>query len=365
MLQSFHILLLRLLSGANLLTVLLLWTAAGSVYLNPQQWPTLALAGLAFPIFAVINACFIPVWLLLSRIRLWIPLAGFACCFGTLYTYCPVNIPSPHPKGSIKVVSYNTMGFGHYLADEQDRNVIANYLKESNADIICVQEGGGSDRTFRNKILNLLPHLPYHHRMPVGHEGNMMACISRYPILKAEQINYKSNANGSVAYLLKLADKDTLVVVNNHLESNHLSQSDRDRYKSLIKRPEETPVKKSSTLLARKIRNAGRSRGSQVDSVAAYVDRQLAMGRSVILCGDFNDTPISYARHRLSQRLTDTYTATANGPGFSFNRDGILVRIDHLMCSGDWQPYSCRVDRSIRASDHFPISCYLKRKPRS
>ena len=363
MLKTARNLIFNLLTGANLLAAMLLAASAGSVYANPSSWPTVALLGLAFPVFAATNGCFLLLWLVVCRKRAWLPLTAFAVCGGSLYTYCPVNVPSPHPKGCIKILTFNTMDLGGNLKDENGESVIARYMRDSGADIICFQEGG-SRHTWEKNLLPMMDRLPYHDRQSVGHEGNALGCLSRFPIVSSEPITYESDANGSIAYLLELGEGDTLVIVNNHFESNHLTQSDRDRYKDLITNPDGSPVRQSSRLLLTKIRQAGKNRGAQVDSVAAYIDRQLQMGRSVIACGDFNDTPISYACHTLSQRLTDTYRATASGPGFTFNRDGILVRIDHLFCSADWKPYGCVVDRSIRTSDHYPLTCYLKRIPK-
>lgn len=31
-----------------------------------------------------------------------------------------------------------------------------------------------------------------------------------------------------------------------------------------------------------------------------------------------------------------------------------------MMCSDDWEPYECKIDRKISSSDHYPIVCYLK-----
>lgn len=136
----------------------------------------------------------------------------------------------------------------------------------------------------------------------------------------------------------------------------HLSQDDRSQYHEMVVNPENSTPKASSRMLVSKISNASVVRSRQTVITAAYVERLLKAGKSVILCGDFNDTPISYTRHRIaSTGLTDAYVATANGIGRSFNRDAIYVRIDNMFCSPDWKPYDCQVDASIKESDHYPI----------
>ena len=93
----------------------------------------------------------------------------------------------------------------------------------------------------------------------------------------------------------------------------------------------------------------------------AFIDSVGQEGKTFIVCGDFNDTPVSYAHHLFCSRMTDAYRATANGVGRTFNRNAMYVRIDHIFCSEEWKPFACTIDRSIETSDHYPVSCYLKR----
>ena len=62
---------------------------------------------------------------------------------------------------------------------------------------------------------------------------NGVGIHTRFPIIKKERILYDSHANGSVAYYLKV-NKDTIIVINNHLEGTHLSNEDRNKYKQII-----------------------------------------------------------------------------------------------------------------------------------
>ena len=100
-------------------------------------------------------------------------------------------------------------------------------------------------------------------------------------------------------------------------------------------------------------------------SVAADSLHQYVLAHAdypIILCGDFNDTPISYTRRVVSQSLTDCFVETGMGLGLSFNQKGFNLRIDHIMCSNHFEPYNCRVDDKMDASDHYPIMCWLEKK---
>ena len=73
---------------------------------------------------------------------------------------------------------------------------------------------------------------------------------------------------------------------------------------------------------------------------------------------------LSHAHCTIAKDLTDCYIASGNGPGISYHRGGFFVRIDNIMCSDDWEPYECKVDDKIDVSDHYPIICKLKMRPK-
>ena len=83
---------------------------------------------------------------------------------------------------------------------------------------------------------------------------------------------------------------------------------------------------------------------------------------SVIVCGDFNDTPISYAHKVFADALTDCYVSSGFGPGFSYHENRMFVRIDHMFCSDEWEPFGAKVDSKVKTSDHYPLICWLKKR---
>jgi endonuclease/exonuclease/phosphatase (EEP) superfamily protein YafD len=107
-------------------------------------------------------------------------------------------------------------------------------------------------------------------------------------------------------------------------------------------------------------------RAPQADGVAAYVDSLLhspsSHCRSIILCGDFNDGPVSYAHRVVGQQLADCFRESGNGPAITYHANAFYVRIDHIFCSDDWVPIECYVERKIDFSDHFPLVCRLKKR---
>lgn len=350
---------MRLATGASIATVILMWLSAASVYFSPENHGWLGVWGLFFPIFAVGNAFSLVSWLLIHPKRAFVPIIGFLCCFSTLRAYCPLNFPSSPPKNSIKVLSFNTMTFGFGEKNAQGKNGVLSYIENSHADIACLQEAeypGDWDKDYAN----LKKRMPYSKVLNNKPWHTFIRCISRYPIIGTDEIEFKDTGNGAGIFKLLLAPKDTLYVINVHLQSDGFSPHDKTGYKEIVINNKTGQIKTTFISMLRKLSAASRKRGEQTDLVTKYIDRH--EGKSIILCGDFNDSPVSYVHHELSKRLKDAYVGTANGAGFSYDRDGILVRIDNILYSSDWKPYGAIVDRSIKYSDHYPIYTFFTRQ---
>ena len=98
----------------------------------------------------------------------------------------------------------------------------------------------------------------------------------------------------------------------------------------------------------------------QAEMISDYIHNHQNM--SIVLCGDINDTPISYTHHILTKHLTDCYTKTGIGLGFSHKSKGIYVRIDNILCSDDMEPFECKINTNVELSDHYPIICSIKKR---
>ena len=349
----------RIVAGANVALAVLMVLSGHADLLHPTSHPNLSCAGLAFPILLLINLGFVFFWTIFRFRYLLIPVAGFAASFGALRVYLPLSPQQDLPQGCIKVLSYNVQAFNGTDHAEEARKEIIDYIRECRADIVCLQEDSYPKQDGQALMDGLYDYSDTL-RMYSETLSNSIGIYSRYPILKRERIVYPSRANGSMAYYLQI-DGDTIIVINNHFESNHLTLTDRENYHEIIKGDvDKDTAKRQSRLLLDKISSASAIRAPQADSVARFINHHRHY--PIIVCGDFNDNPISYTRRTVSCDLTDCYAATGRGPGFSFNQQAFYVRIDNILCSNHFTPYNCKVDNKIKASDHYPIFCWLKKR---
>lgn len=354
---------LGLLTGISVVCALLLIIVGYSDRLNPVSFPMFSWIGMLLPVFIGINLVMLFLWILVKWRRAWIPVVALIVCYGPIRTYIPLHSNGTPPEGCIKVMTYNVSNYGgnKIYTKEQASDSITTLIQQEMPDIVCTQEGS-------NIVLDLMKNLyAYNDTFCIVSPSsknvfNVIGMHTRFPILKRERIDFESIGNGSMAFFL-LIDSDTVVVVNNHFESFHLSVNDRQGYRDVLKgNLERDSVSAETKHLIRKVIEADVKRASQADAVHEYIGKQLAAGRPVIVCGDFNDTPISYARRTVARGLKDCYVESGCGVGISFNQGGFFFRIDHILCSSQFTPYNCKVINTIDASDHYPVICWLKKE---
>lgn len=347
--------------GINAVVVAMMLFSAYSPYLNPQTSSLLSCTGLLFPVFLVLNVCFLLFWLLVYRRFALFPLIALVCCWKSVHSYVPLNLfASDAPEKAIKILSYNTRGFGDMKAHTKERpNEVLEYLQKSEADIICIQEYICVNKLRKKDVDYALKNYRYKHYHQLYDGSNGLGCYSKYPILSAEPIKYKSRVNGSIAYRIKVG-QDTLLVVNNHLESNKIYGEDVKIYEDMISMPNDREVLTNAKKLLKKLEKPNTIRAKQADVVKEFINRSSVS--NIIVCGDFNDTPISYTHRVLSEGMNDAFAESGNGFGFSYNKNRMYFRIDHILVSKNLSVYNCTVDNASDASDHYPIWCYISFK---
>jgi len=98
------------------------------------------------------------------------------------------------------------------------------------------------------------------------------------------------------------------------------------------------------------------NRGQQADIVKKHIN---SSPFPVILCGDLNDTPSSYAYRKITSGLTDAFVESGRGFAVTYAGESFpSFRIDYIFHDEVFE--SRRFTRhKISYSDHYPISCTL------
>ena len=188
---------------------------------------------------------------------------------------------------------------------------------------------------------------------------NSAFIVYLFGFLSIENIDFNVSSNGCSKYRI-LHEGDTIVIYNCHLQSNGLNGEHKNAYEQMLTNPKQQIRSKDTKELVKKLRDSAAKRATQTDLIIADIEKETSP--YIIVCGDFNDSPISYTCRRMKEQLDDAYTSSGNGPGISYNRNKLYYRIDHILHSSKFKAFRCMVDRSIKASDHYPIYCFLKKE---
>jgi len=337
----------------NLIAVFALGIASVSVYLSPEKLWVTALFGMAFPYLLIINLIFIVLWIIIkpwfTLFSIFIILAGYQ----HIGNYLQFSGKHTSEKG-IRITSYNVkyfMGTTDFPSKE-NANHILNFLRQNNADIICLQEVRLNKRQIFDINDHKLAQISHMQLAHSSHAGGQLT-LTRFPILNMGEIRFKNSGN-MIIFTDLLINQDTIRVYNCHLQSYALKKKEINSIDSMDFDNNEE-AKQKFKLLGAKFRNALVKRAEQAATLREHIDQS---PYPVIVCGDFNDTPVSFTYHTVRGNLEDSFTESGKGTANTYNGKLPSFRIDYILYSPKFTSYNFSVS-TLNHSDHHPISCDL------
>lgn len=343
--------------GSTLFSLLALVTAAAlllsylALFFNPTEYPVPMFFGLYFIPILLLNMLMLLIALLQFRRTLLIPIIALIPTLFLADRFVKFGREEQeHPGKPVKVLTYN---LGRYAAG--GRRVTANeavsgirhLLAEQDADIVCLQEFAVSDTTALSTYLPDYPYRAKHLFKGNRYFGNLT--LSRYPIRHVESLTFPDSRNLSLVTDIDVAGQPVRVY-NCHLESYSIS------FTALIKRLfHKNSFTDEVVQVHGKVREATRRRSAQVDAV---LRSEAASPYPNLVCGDFNDTPISYTYHRLIQTKKDSFAEAGTGFGATYSVLWPMLRVDYILLP---QEYAADRHETLRVpwSDHYPITTMI------
>ena len=337
----------------NIIAVLALLLTALAQFLSPETYRFSSYLAMAFLPLVIINVFFVLFWLLRLKWHFLLSLLCLLLLYNNVRTSISIvktNKQQEIVGNDVKVMTYNVMLFNYYKKDSK----ILDYAANSDADILCLQEFGwhrnGKDFLSKEKIMTALKKYPYSHINITLDKKNVtygIATFSKYPIVKKGTVKYESNFNSSIFSDIKIGD-DTIRVFNNHLESNKLTKEDKT---NLAEKMDSEVVSQ----MAGKLSIATAVRAKQAEAVAEKVAES---PYKVLVCGDFNDVPVSYVYRTMSKNLSDSFVGSGSGLGITYSDNLYRFRIDYMLADKNLPYYDYYVDK-VKLSDHYPVYCTL------
>lgn len=321
-------------------------------YVSPEIFWPLAFCGLLHPVLVILNILFLIIWLIKVKLRLIINLLVLIIGLGSIKKIVTFGAKtSPEREGMLKVVSFNSKLFGVY----DDENFFDDFLKavkEKNPDILCIQEFynvgiKGSDAINEIKKNTGFKYHYFHSlRRKKGKSKYGIIVFSRYKIINYGDLDFGNNTVNLCVYTDINYNEKIFRIYNTHLQSLKLARTDYEMLKK-IGEDKDSAIQVSKNITGR-LKYAFIQRGKQAELLRENIKN---CKYPLIVCGDFNDTPQSYAYRTISDDLTDCFIESGNGIGGTYTGPLPSLRIDYILHDKSMNSYNYHTAEHFK-SDH-------------
>lgn len=309
--------------------------------INPHKAQELSTIGLVAPFTYSALLVLTLYWILRWRVWIALPMIVLSLCgLPSLSSFYKMELRRSYEEpfterdakkkygNAVKVLTYNVRSF---IDDGGERCIdsIAKMVKTLNPDILCFQEMGFSEQV--DSMLMPLNPMP----RSVSRHNLSPAIYSKYPIIRAERIDTMKN----LVWADMVLRDDTVRVFSLHLQSTYIRRDDSDYIENQEFLEDADTTGKMRSIVKRLSEN-NMLRATQVDTIQQIV---ASSPYPVIVCGDFNDIPMSYTYRTMSRNLSDAFREV--GRGYSHTYRGLfdMLRIDYVLCSDEFAPLSYEV----------------------
>jgi endonuclease/exonuclease/phosphatase family metal-dependent hydrolase len=359
----------KLVIALNIIVILLLILSYLSSHISPNTLWFLAFCGIAYPFILLANLIFIIIWLILrpkyALFTLFFILIGFNHV-SSFYQFFGKSKPTDS-TGLIKVMSYNVRLFDLYNYNKDwtynfsGRDEMFKYLRQESPDIACFQEyffDSTNEFCTTDSLKSILKTDQVYAYYPqilrkTDHYG--IAIFSRFPIVNSGIIAFETKTSNTAIYIDIQKNNKIYRVYNAHLQSIRFGKEDSFFSEELNQKPSK--LNASSQKIISKLKQAYLLRAGQAIQLEKHISK---CPYPVILCGDFNDTPTSFAYHTLSNKLTDSFIESGLGFGRTYSGKMPSFRIDYIFHDKHFKGYEFITHQDIKSSDHHPITVLLK-----
>ncbi len=325
-----------------------------SVHISPDKVHYFALFGLFFPFLVIANFLFLLFRIYKKKSHFFISLIALLLGINHIRDFYAFNNKEiiSNSENNLKIMTYNVRMFDLYEWNENKNagDNIIDIIKKENADIICLQEFFSNRKNKRKQEIKKIQEIKDY--IISSRKGRTLfgnAIFSKFPIINHGYVNDGSENNKNIFADIKKG-KDTIRIYNIHLASIHLN---RDDYKfmnnvNLNNKDENIEGVKD---IGEKLLSAYKIRSHEVDAISLDIENS---PYKTIVCGDFNDTPISYTYRKLKEGLKDGFIEAGFGIGNTYVGNIPFFRIDYIFHSPNLQ---CIKYKRIKESfsDHYPI----------
>ena len=334
----------------NVIAIIATLLAYLTPHIDPQKIWIFAFLGLMYPILLLANLGFIVFWAFYDMRFALLSIFTIGAGWNHISSYFAYNTDkisnNPH---DISIISFNIgnaiEAYDKRTAQKEDKQSRMNDFLErfKDEDIICLQEVGAyaSDIINKNfKKYNI-------HKFDKG-----AVILSRHKMIKKGHIEFGTKTN-SCLWADIIVGMDTVRVYSLHLQSNKITKDANDVIDHGNLKEEKTW--EGIFGIFKKYRYYHKTRSMQAKIVKEHAN---ISPYPVLICGDFNDVPLSFTYDHLSKNLLDAFKTKGAGIGSTFNGRIPFLRIDYILADPALKINKFNVIRE-NFSDHYPIAALL------
>lgn len=354
----------------NLAIGILFLLGANVKYFDPAKWWFISLLTLALPYLLLFLVIFFFFWLFVKPFWIILPVAIILISLDAVKNIFPFHLNTEFQiqkkPGEIRVMSWNVELFNilHYKDQPEKKQRIIDLINKYDPDIACFQEMVAGDNkkaiNYFPDILQALKFKDYFYSYGVKNDFDKyhhfgIIIFSKFPIIRKQTLVNKPDSYNSTFQFVDVARKeDTFRIFNVHLQSLKFSQENLN-YLDKGTVPSEGNISESKNIIY-KIKLGVLKRASQANFIK---DEMNHSPYPVIICGDFNDVPVSYSYEKIGDGMKNAFVEKGSGVSRTFSSISPTLRIDNIFTDQKFKIMDyTRIKKSY--SDHFPIIADLE-----
>ena len=386
---------------ATIVLAILLMLSGLVPTVSPDTNSWLPLLGLAFPILFLLMVLALIYWLIQLKWRSLFALSCLLLNLGQASLYIQWNDlktkdaktdsqgndaiskddESPLDKEALdlnaknlKIITYNTQLFGLYQNESSVDIVNTEYmpamdsflqvLKKENADVVCLQEvyakAGGLKALAR--FLKAEGGYDYSQtytlseRRPYG-----MIVLSKYQIKRWQPISLGAQTGNMAMWVdveipseYKFMRNARIRIYNLHLQSFRFAKKDFEVMQKQTQQ-QQIDIEGSKGIITR-LRMGYQRRAQQVKIIK---ENLLVCDFPKVICGDFNDIPVSYSYRQLSSGMRDAFVEAGSGLETTYKGSMPSFRIDYILFDNPMRALQYQSIKEV-PSDHKLVMAELQ-----
>ncbi len=345
-----------ILSVLAVIGVIAMALSIANAYVNPKDFIWTTVFGLAFWEILIYNVVVFLFLLLMWSNKIWISVLALLVAIPGISKSFSFGSKAKS-ESSIRIMSYNLHNFQHFDAEinkEQCANQVMDLVREQSPDLLCCQEfvGFKSGVTRQQCIEDFAEGVGFryvYYNRKINYGGNVI--FSKYPITKVtENSGFGKENTYGVMVSVDAGEKGKFHVANLHLLSYNITDREIDVLTNTSDRQDNNDTIGKTVL--HKLSYAFQRRSEELQSV---FDGMPPVGGPIIICGDFNEPPLSYNYRQMQKAgFVDTFTKVGFGIKPTYAGKLPLLRIDYVWANDRVKPLAFERYK-YKASDHYPI----------